>query len=79
MWFYQGTIYGYRVAWFRRPGDDLIVVIGLNSSATGSDDQRSALYATVFGILEPESLVNPGASPPGAARERTELGERRYV
>jgi D-alanyl-D-alanine carboxypeptidase len=64
VWYYQGATYGYRVAWFRRPGDDLIVVIGLNSLATGPDDQLSSLYATVFGILEPESLVNPGAAPP---------------
>jgi D-alanyl-D-alanine carboxypeptidase len=66
VWFYQGATYGYRVAWFRRPGDDLIVVIGLNSLATGPDNQLPSLYATVFGILEPESLVNPGAASPPA-------------
>jgi D-alanyl-D-alanine carboxypeptidase len=66
VWFYQGATYGYRVAWFRRPGDDLIVVIGLNSLATGPDNQLPALYATVFGILEPESLVHPGAASPPA-------------
>ena len=64
VWFYQGATYGYRVAWFRRPGDDLIVVIGLNSLATGPDNQLPSLYATVFGILEPESLVNSGVAPP---------------
>jgi D-alanyl-D-alanine carboxypeptidase len=64
VWHYEGATYGYRVGWFRRPGDDLIVVIGLNSLATGADNQLSSLYTTVFGILEPESLVNPGATPP---------------
>jgi D-alanyl-D-alanine carboxypeptidase len=64
VWFYEGATYGYRVGWFRRPGDDLIVVIGLNSLATGPDDQLGSLYATVLGILEPESLVNPRAAPP---------------
>jgi hypothetical protein len=39
-------------------------VIGLNSLATGPDNQLPSLYATVFGILEPESLVNPGVAPP---------------
>jgi len=61
VWFYLGAALGYRVGWFRRPGDDLIVVIGLNSLTTGPDNQLPALYTTVFGILEPESLVNPGA------------------
>jgi D-alanyl-D-alanine carboxypeptidase len=64
VWFYQGSTLGYRAAWFRRPGDDLVVVIGLNSLATGPDNKLPSLYATVFGILEPGSLVNPEAAPP---------------
>jgi D-alanyl-D-alanine carboxypeptidase len=76
VWFYQGAALGYRVGWFRRPGDDLIVVIGLNSLATGPDNQLSALYATVFGILEPESLVNPGAGSVPHDMVDRDVGER---
>lgn len=64
LWFYQGDDLGYRVAWYRRRGDDLIVVIGMNSLVTGADDHLSSLYTKVFGILEPESLVAPGAPLP---------------
>jgi CubicO group peptidase (beta-lactamase class C family) len=64
VWFYQGSSLGYRVGWFHRSADDLIVVIGLNSLATGPDNKLSSLYATVFGILEPGSLVNSAAAPP---------------
>jgi len=64
LWLYKGDDLGYRVAWFRRPGDDLIVVIGMNSLVTGADDHFVSLYTKVFGILEPESLVNPGAPLP---------------
>ena len=64
LWFYKGDDLGYRVAWFRRPGDDLIVVIGMISLVTGADDHFVSLYTKVFGVLEPESLVNPGAPPP---------------
>jgi D-alanyl-D-alanine carboxypeptidase len=64
VWFYEGSTLGYRASWYHRPGDDLVVVIGLNSLVTGPDDKRSSLYATVLGILEPGSLVNPEAAPP---------------
>ncbi len=64
LWFYQGSTLGYRFAWFRLAGDDLIVTIALNSLATGPDNQLSSLYATVLGILEPGRLVNPEMTPP---------------
>ncbi len=64
VWFYQRSTLGYRFAWFRRPGDDLIVVIALNSLATGPDNKLTSLYATVLGTFEPESLINPEAAPP---------------
>jgi D-alanyl-D-alanine carboxypeptidase len=62
LWFYQGETYGYQAAWFRRAGDDLVVVMGINSHP--ADDKRVFLYQTVLGILEPGSLVNPEAPPP---------------
>ena len=64
VWNYEGETFGYRAKWFRRPGDDLIVVIGLNSSALAADDKSLSLYQAVLGILEPQSVVNPGAAPP---------------
>jgi hypothetical protein len=62
LWFYQGETYGYQAAWFRRAGDDLVVVMGINSHP--ADDKRLFLYQTVLDILEPGSLVNPAAAPP---------------
>jgi D-alanyl-D-alanine carboxypeptidase len=64
LWNYAGETFGYRVVWHRRPGDDLIVVIGLNSSALAADNKSLSLYQTVLGILEPQSVVNPEAAPP---------------
>jgi D-alanyl-D-alanine carboxypeptidase len=64
VWFYQGATYGYRVAWFRRPADDVIVIIGLNSLATGPDNQLGSLYMTVSGILEQGGVENPEPEAP---------------
>ena len=64
VWFYQGATYGYRVAWFRRPADDVIVIIGLNSLATGPDNQLGSLYMTVSGILEQGDVDNPEPEAP---------------
>jgi D-alanyl-D-alanine carboxypeptidase len=62
IWSYKGQTFGGRAAWYRRPGDDLVVVIALNSSA--NDDKISSLYQAVLGILEPQSVINPNAPPP---------------
>jgi D-alanyl-D-alanine carboxypeptidase len=62
IWFYEGETYSGRAAWFRRPGDDLVVAIGINSSA--SPDALGSLYGAVLGILEPQSEINPSAPPP---------------
>jgi hypothetical protein len=64
VWFYQGATYGYRVAGFRRPADDVIVIIGLNSLATGPDNQLGSLYMTVSGILEQGDVDNPEPGAP---------------
>jgi D-alanyl-D-alanine carboxypeptidase len=62
VWTYTGQSFGNTVAWFRRPGDELVVAIAVNTSA--SDLKLSSLYETVFAILEPQSVVDPNAAPP---------------
>ena len=70
IWGYEGETFGYRVRWFRRPGDDLVVVIGINSAVSAprervgqafleEADTIGSLYQEVLGILEPQSM------PPG--------------
>ena len=56
-------MFGNRVTWLRRPGDDLFVLIGINSSVNEIDDTIGSLYRVVFGILEPQSVINPSAPP----------------
>lgn len=67
LWYYEGASLGYRASWFRRPGDNLVVVIGLNSLADdlehGILKSSQPLYEMVLGILEPQSIINPGSSP----------------
>jgi D-alanyl-D-alanine carboxypeptidase len=66
VWSYLGENYGYEVLWARRPGDDLVVVVAQNS-ATPDAAPLFSLYQTVLGILEPQSVVDPGAAPPSEA------------
>ena len=62
LWTYTGQTLGYTTAWFRRPEDELVVVLAVNASA--SDNKFLSLYETVFGILEPQNVVDPNAAPP---------------
>jgi D-alanyl-D-alanine carboxypeptidase len=66
VWTYTGQSYGYTVQWFRRPGDELVFVIGVNSVANTPTAKNDIppLYETVFRILEPQSVVDPNAAPP---------------
>ncbi len=64
LWTYTGQSYGYTVQWFRRPGDELVFVIGVNSVAnTPAKVDIAPLYETVFRILEPQSVVDPNTTP----------------
>jgi D-alanyl-D-alanine carboxypeptidase len=65
VWNYEGE-FAQRVAWFQRPGDDPVVVIGMNSSFDPSNDKLSSLAFTVFKVLEPQSVIDPNAAPPSA-------------
>jgi D-alanyl-D-alanine carboxypeptidase len=66
VWTYTGQSYSYTVQWFRRPGDELVFVIGVNSvaNAPAKAVDIPPLYETVFRILEPQSVVGPNAAPP---------------
>ena len=66
---YGMTPEDYRTKWHRRPGDDLVVTIEVNSGYV-SPDIISDLYQTVLGILEPQSVVDPSAPPPPSAANR---------
>src|SRR4029453_16037948 len=63
-WWYEGGTLGFRVAWFRRPGDDLVVAIALNSWVDAANDRLTLLYPTVLNILEPTVAVGAVALPP---------------
>jgi D-alanyl-D-alanine carboxypeptidase len=66
-WFYAGETLGYRAVWFRRPGDDLVVVMAANSSVDEAENNMGSLYQAVLGVLEPQSVVDPGAPAPSTA------------
>jgi D-alanyl-D-alanine carboxypeptidase len=72
VWTYTGQSYGYTVQWFRRPGDELVFVIGVNSVANTPTAKIDIppLYETVFRILEPQSVVDPNAAPPPSVPQR---------
>jgi D-alanyl-D-alanine carboxypeptidase len=61
LWQYSGQTLPFFVGWFRRPGDDLVVVMGQNSSP--DEPELNSLYETVLGILEPQSVKDPNAVP----------------
>jgi D-alanyl-D-alanine carboxypeptidase len=61
VWYYEGSTQGYRVIWYRRPGDDLVVAFALNSSAY--PDEEILLYQAALGILEPQIAIGASAPP----------------
>jgi D-alanyl-D-alanine carboxypeptidase len=61
VWVYLGATFANAVKWYRIPGDELVVVMGVNSSTASAESDLASLYQTVLGILEPQSLVDPAA------------------
>jgi CubicO group peptidase (beta-lactamase class C family) len=57
LWTYTGQSLGYTATWFRRPGDELVVVITANGAPAQID--FLPLYKKVLGILEPQCVVDP--------------------
>jgi len=73
IWEYEGQTEGYLAKWQRRPGDDLVVTIAINSSA--SPNRIGELYQPVLGILEPQSVIDPSAPPPAPVSGAGEAGQ----
>ena len=61
VWAFGGQTFGYRAIWYRRPADDLVVVMAFNSNALPAENKVPSLYKAVLGVLEPQSVVDPGA------------------
>jgi D-alanyl-D-alanine carboxypeptidase len=61
LWSYSGQTFAHTVQWLHRPGDELVVVIAVNTSAAQSHTE--SLYQRVLGILEPQSVADPNAAP----------------
>jgi hypothetical protein len=60
LWTYTGQSLGYTAAWFRRAGNELVVVITVNGAPAQID--FLPLYEKVLGILEPKIVVGPHAA-----------------
>jgi D-alanyl-D-alanine carboxypeptidase len=57
LWSYTGQTFGNAVSWYHRPGDDLVVVVAINSSP--AVDHNESLYRKVLEILDEQSLADP--------------------
>jgi D-alanyl-D-alanine carboxypeptidase len=61
LWSYTGQTFGNAVSWYHRPGDDMVVVVAINSAPAVV--HNDSLYLKMLEILEPQSVVDPKARP----------------
>jgi D-alanyl-D-alanine carboxypeptidase len=57
LWTYTGQTFGNAVSWYHRPGDDMVVVVAINSSPAVV--QNDSLYLKMLEILDKQSLADP--------------------